>query len=385
MLSDRRGLALVTTLWILAALVVLAVGVGLMARTEAQISHNFSGLVQCRWAARAAINRALVEIERLKAEPNTYLGETGLTLESAQDDIDLGDASYQVVIEDEAGGLNINSAGRGMLESLFGSRGAAECIMDWRDQNDQPLPLGAETQHYSGLPEPYRCKNRPFDTVRELLLVKEIDEELLGSPAGMQGKTLADLLTVYSHDEDTSVDGEQRINVQTAGREQLLRAFRDVLTEEDVDAIISRRNRRSFRSAGDIIRVRDLGRDKVSRIYDRITVRSGDRGGAVEGLVNANTAAVEVLAAVPGMDQSIAREIVEYRQSNGPFEDVGKILDVAGVTDTAFSQAADNLTVRSRVYRITATGHLEKSRISSTIVCVVDASDSEAQFRYWRE
>jgi len=64
---------------------------------------------------------------------------------------------------------------------------------------------------------------------------------------------------------------------------------------------------------------------------------------------------------------------------------VGKILDVAGVTDTAFSQAADNLTVRSRVYRITATGHLEKSRISSTIVCVVDASDSEAQFRYWRE
>lgn len=393
MLSNRHGVALVTTLWILAALVVLAIGIGLMARTEAQVAYNFSGLVQCRWAARAGINRALVEIENLTQEQTTYLGEERKLLSSEADDIDLGDASFQAVIEDEAARININAAPRSVLENLFGSRDIADCITDWRDANDEPRPLGAETQYYSSLEQPYRCKNEPFDTVKELLLVKDITEDLLSSSMGGDGRTLADMLTVYSLDENTTVDGQERINIQTASKEDLQSRLGDTLTEQEIDAIIQHRERRSFSRAGDVIRVRNLGRDKVSRIYDRITVRSGggnsggsgSNGRSVPGLVNVNTAPAEVLAALPGMDQGIAQEIVQHRQSNGPFADVGKILDIAGVTDTAFAQSADRMTVRSKVFRITSTGRIGLSQISYTVVCVVDLSSNQVQTKYWRE
>ncbi len=389
MLNNRHGVALVTTLWILAALVVLAIGIGLMARTEAQVSYNFGGLIQCRWAARAGVNRALIEIERLKGEQTVYLGEDALVLSSEQDDIDLGDASFDVRIEDEAGRVNINAAPRAVLESLFGSRDIADCITDWRDGNDEPRPLGAETQHYSALAQPYRCKNKPFDTVQELLLVKDITDDLLSQPLDESGRTLVDLLTVYSHDENTAVDGSERTNIQTASKEDLQAEFGDTLTERDIDAIIRYRERRTFNRAGEVIRVRELGRDKVSRIYDRITARSGAGSGSnsnsVAGLVNVNTASVEVLAALPGMDQGIAQEIVRHRQSNGAFADVGKILDVAGVTESAFAQAADRMTVRSSVFRIISTGRIALSRISYVVTCVVDLSGDQVQTKYWRE
>ena len=378
----------------------LAIGVGLMARTEAQVSYNFSSLVQCRWAARAGINRALVQIEKLKEQPTTYLGEGGMTLSSQQDDIDLGGASFTVVIEDEAGKINLNAAEQSALEILFGSRDAADSIIDWRDTDDQPQPLGAETQYYSGLQEPYRCKNKPFDTVLELQLVKEVTEEMLSSPISQEGKTLTDLLTVYSHDENTSVNGEERINIQTATKEQLTQKFSGELTERNIDAIIKQRGRRSFGKAAEVIRVRDLGREKVAAIYDKITVAQGssspvNEGGtppngesssnAMPGLVNVNTARAEALAALPGMDEGIAQEIITYRQSNGGFEDVGKILNVAGVTENAFARAADYMTVRSHVFKITATGRLEQSQVAYTVVCIVDASGDEVQTKYWRE
>lgn len=398
MLSNRRGIALVTTLWILAALVMLAIGFGFLARTEAQVAYNFSSLLQCRWAARAGINRALIEVERLKSQPTTYLGEGGKVLTSEEDDVDLGDASYEVVIEDEAGRININASPRVVLENLFGDRDYADCIMDWRDTNDEPRPLGAETQYYSLLDEPYRCKNKPFDTVRELLLVKEISEEMLESEVGAEGRTLADLLTVYSHDENKTVEGEDRINIQSATKEQLQQKFTGTLTEQEVDAIIRYRGRRAFQRAGDVIRVRDLSRDKVSQIYDRLTVRDsasseiviGDPfqpsgNNAIAGLVNINTASAEVLAALPGMDQGIAQAIVDHRQSAGPFEDVGSVLDVAALTDDAFARSGDYMTVRSRVFRITATGRLKLSQVLGTVVCVVDTSGDKTEIKYWRE
>ncbi len=397
MLSNRRGIALVTTLWILAALVMLAIGFGFLARTEAQVAYNFSSLLQCRWAARAGINRALIEVERLKSQPTTYLGEGGKVLTSEEDDVDLGDASYEVVIEDEAGRININASPRVVLENLFGDRDYADCIMDWRDTNDEPRPLGAETQYYSLLDEPYRCKNKPFDTVRELLLVKEISEEMLESEVGAEGRTLADLLTVYSHDENTSVDGEDRLNIQTASKEDMQTKLGDTLTEQDIDAIIRHRERRSFTRASEAIRVRVVSRDKVAGIYDRLTVRDsassetvrGDRArsgdNAIAGLININTASAEVLAALPGMDQGIAQAIVDHRQSAGPFEDVGSVLDVAALTDDAFARSGDYMTVRSRVFRITATGRLKLSQVLGTVVCVVDTSGDKTEIKYWRE
>ena len=381
--SDNRGWALALTLWILAALIVLAAGLGMMARTEAQISRNFGNLVRCRWAARAGENRAVIEIETLAKEPQTYLDAQGLTLSSDEEEIDLGDESYEVVIQDEAGKLNISSAPHSALEALFGSREIADCIVDWRDKDDTPQPLGAESQYYASLPKPYRSKNAPFDTVGELLLVRGVTEELLSSPATADGRPLSDLLTVYSWDKNVTVDGKERINVQTAGKEQLKSKLGDVLTDQDLDAIIKQRDKQKFKAAAEIVLVRELPREKIRRVYDRVTVSDKK---TLPGRVNINTAQVEVLSVLPGMDQSTAEGIVAHRMSNGPFDNVGELLAVNAVTPQIFSKCADLLTVRSRVFKVISTGRLARERSSRSVTCVVDVTEGKsAQIKYWQE
>ena len=382
--SESRGMALVLTLWILAAMVVLAGGVGVLARTEVQVSRNYADMIRCRWAARAGENRAAVEVEALSQKPLTSLGDSGLSLTSEGEGIDLGDASFEAIIEDEAGKVNINTAPRKTLENLFGSREVADCIIDWRDKDDQPRALGAESRYYSDLRTPYKAKNGPFDTVQELLLVKGINREMLTSPATADGRTLENLLTVYSRAPNLTVDGKERLNIQTASKDKIKSKLGDVLSDKDIEAIIKKRDVKKFKKAGDLALVAGLSPDKVRLVYDRITVSDKKE---IPGLVNVNTAPVEVLSVIPGLNQSTAEQIVNQRQSNGPFNDVGQVLSLPGLRAQNFAKFADSLTVLSRVFRIVSSGRITGGGLSSrTIYCVADATDGQpAKIRYWRE
>ena len=384
--SKSRGMALVLTLWILAAMIVLAGGVGVLARTEVQISRNYADMIRCRWAARAGENRAAVEVEALSEKPRTSLGDHDLTLSSDDEGIDLGDASFEAVIEDEAGKVNINTAPKKTLEDLFGGSEAADCIIDWRDKDDQPRALGAESGYYSDLRSPYKAKNGPFDTVRELLLVKGIAREMLSSPATADGRTLENLLTVYSRDSNLTVDGKERLNIRTASKDTIKSKLGDVLSDKDIEAIVKDRDAKKIKKAGDLALVAGLSLDKVRRVYDRITVSDKKE---IAGLVNVNTAPVEVLSVIPGLDRSTAEQIVSKRKANGPFKDIGQVLSLPGLRPKDFAKFADSLTVRSRVFRIVSTGRLTPSQsglASRTISCVADATDGRpARIKYWQE
>jgi len=72
--------------------------------------------------------------------------------------------------------------------------------------------------------------------------------------------------------------------------------------------------------------------------------------GTVESCINqvgvdVNTAPVEMLAHVAGLNTSLARSIVEYRRQHGPFSSRSQLLEVPGVTDNSFEQAAGFLRV----------------------------------------
>jgi general secretion pathway protein K len=381
--GNNRGMALLLTLWILAALIVLAAGLSVIARTETQISANYSDVVFCRWAARAGQNFAAAKVESLAKNPQTYLGEGGQKLSSIDEGIDIGDTSFEVAVDDEAGKVNINTASAQVLEAMFGSREVADCVIDWRDSDDQPQPTGAETQYYSGLQTPYKCKNAPFETVDEIKLVKGVTEEMLSTPVGENGRPLRDLLTVYSQDRNESTAGKTRLNIQTATQEQMKSGLGDVLTDQDIQAIIQQRGRKKFDTAGQVALTRGLSKNKVQNIYDQITVSDAK---TLPGLINVNTAPVEVLATLPGMDRRVADAIVAQRASVGPYTDVGKILQVMSVTKQAFAGFADLLTVRSRVFKLTSTGKITRNQTSSRIVCIADMGDGQsAKIRYWQE
>jgi general secretion pathway protein K len=86
----------------------------------------------------------------------------------------------------EAGKVNINLVSESMLRKiigLFGLEGetkdiVVDSIVDWRDPDDFYRLNGAEEAYYQSLKEPYHCKNAPFDSIEELLLVRGVTPAL---------------------------------------------------------------------------------------------------------------------------------------------------------------------------------------------------------------
>lgn len=57
-----------------------------------------------------------------------------------------------------------------------------------------------------------------------------------------------------------------------------------------------------------------------------------------DGLVDINKASEAELTTLPGIGQNKARQIIEYRQSNGSFSSVDDIKNVSGIGDGIFKQ-----------------------------------------------
>ena len=61
--------------------------------------------------------------------------------------------------------------------------------------------------------------------------------------------------------------------------------------------------------------------------------------------VNINTAGLEELDTLPGIGESLAGRIMEYRETNGPFESVEEIMEVSGIGEAKFAEMKDRITV----------------------------------------
>ncbi len=135
-------------------------------------------------------------------------------------------------------------SGRDALLKLPGmTETVAECILDWIDSDSQPRPLGAESDYYGGLPEPYAPRNGLPDCLEELLLVKGVTREMLFGadanynrnlePAELSRSSAASnptttdptpwswLLTLYSGHRNRDSQGQPRINLNGANLVEL--------------------------------------------------------------------------------------------------------------------------------------------------------------------
>lgn len=61
--------------------------------------------------------------------------------------------------------------------------------------------------------------------------------------------------------------------------------------------------------------------------------------------LNLNTAGAEELAELPGIGEELARRIVEYREENGPFEQLEDIMRVSGIGEGKFANLEGWITV----------------------------------------
>ena len=61
--------------------------------------------------------------------------------------------------------------------------------------------------------------------------------------------------------------------------------------------------------------------------------------------VDINRAEVWLLESLPGIGETLAQRIVDYRQLNGPFHNTGELLNVAGIGTTTYEQIKNLITV----------------------------------------
>ncbi len=62
--------------------------------------------------------------------------------------------------------------------------------------------------------------------------------------------------------------------------------------------------------------------------------------------VDVNTATAEELQSVPGIGETLAKRIVEFRQEHGPFEKVDDLLNVRGIGVTSLDKLRPFLTIK---------------------------------------
>jgi len=187
----KRGIALITVLWISVLLSLIAASFTRTSRTEINLTRNLVENARAEALADAAVNRAVMG---LFVRPT--LG--GFRVDGTVYRWRFGDADILFRIEDEGGKVDINAASFEFLRDLLRaldvspkvSRGLAAAILDFRDFDDEAERGGAEDRDYQQANLLQGAKDAPFELIEEL-------QQVMGMTAPLYER-LKPLVTVYS-------------------------------------------------------------------------------------------------------------------------------------------------------------------------------------------
>ncbi|MCS7253906.1 MAG: type II secretion system protein GspK [Armatimonadota bacterium] len=248
-LADRdRAIALIFVLWLIAVLALLSASLLLTVRMEVRSSALQEDEIKAYYLARAGIAHALRLLSTDEMSFDSYSEQWALIdseKEGALNDV----GRYIVRVEDEAGKLNLNIATRDELVRFFGDEALADAIIDWRDEDDIPAAYGAEADWYLSSGLPYKPRNAPFETLHELLLVRGMTIDWFYNSTqysayrvydveGQSALPLHDCLTTYSAVPNVMPDGSPLVNLNEASAEEMKRVLGDILTDEEIEAIL---------------------------------------------------------------------------------------------------------------------------------------------------
>ena len=250
--NNKSGIILIVVLWALALLSILAIGMGRGARIDLALAKHGIGKLKAEGLVWAAINYAqnLIRLDTEKEEPAAdtlyqcgfYLPE-GKTAEDIFKNVSLEDGSFDIRyvlkdssdkseicygFQDEERRINVNAINKSnyrILVHLFllldlpeeQAQALAAQIVDWHDADLQKMSdsYGAEKDDYLSSAKSYGCKDAPFENIEELLLVKDVTEDIF--------EKIKDHVTVFPQSET-----DLRVNINTAPELVLKALFRFV-------------------------------------------------------------------------------------------------------------------------------------------------------------
>jgi DNA uptake protein ComE-like DNA-binding protein len=428
-------------LWCLALLSVIVIGVLHTARMDLLVVKNYGDRIQAHYLALAGIEKARALLYRdAHDRSRSQKNHSGNFYDDAQQfrEIPFGRGVFSVVrrgradegggiifgVSDEESRLNVNTASADQLAKLQNmTPDVVAAIVNWRGGDSATVT--AEAQYYAGLQPPYQPRLGPFQTVRELLMVRGVTPELfLGRDVHQNGMLAAGgndltgsidsadlgwagMLTVDSAVQNLNAAGEDRVNIQSAD-ENSLTAVRDI-TPAIARAIVAYRGQHRFESIADLLEVTppqnqnqrggrgaaasrqatpDQSGNKVvdenlfMDIADDVTTETGR---SLPGAININTAGLDVLACLPGVTRELAQAIISQRQSGGFFANTGELLKVPGLTRDIFKQIVPQVTARSETFRILCEGKINSTGARQRIQAIVHVGLNDQKTLSWRE
>ncbi len=225
-MTTARGSVLILTLWMIVAFSLIAIGLAERGSSSLRRTERFMQELRGRALAQGAVQHAWQVLKEDEIEDATTKADgTGESWASAHrfdpnDTVHLGSRieaeAAEIVkneeiiwrMQDEERLLPLNALEKPQLLNLFSLAGGvksdeashlADCILDWRDEDLETRPDGAEDFHYKSATE-YESSDAPFTNKEELLLVKGMKPEIYAR--------IAPYVTVY---------GSGRLNVNTSG------------------------------------------------------------------------------------------------------------------------------------------------------------------------
>jgi len=336
-------------------------------------------------------------------------------------------------VTDLAGLINVNVARRETLLAMPNmTEELVDCLLDYRDRDDEPRENGAEQEQYNDLDPPQAIRNGFFLTLEELLLVKGFGGPVVyGDDANLNGLLEANeddgeethpeddgdgalnaglrgLATVTSYEPNVNSAGAPRININGDFSERDLQAAVGRTTAEFIQ--LFRRDGNTFRHPSDLLKMsyvlkKTHGKDDRRGKTISSGVRNGSQlAGALDnlttsdakvsaGLVNVNSAPVEVLSALLGpLDANLADQIVASRR-NRTTEDPARTSPGTAawlyaeklVGAEKFKQIAPLLTGRGFQYRVQVVGYGVTSGQFRVLEAIVDLAGGSPQIVYLRD
>jgi len=441
----------VLVLWVMVVLGAVAMPLAYASHLRLQATATLGQGTQALYLARAGVEKAISDLvakrdgSQAAADyresdsvpySNVPLGEGSWTLFAGWDE------SQKPVygIMDESAKINVLTADESVLSQIPGltaqivagilslrQSGDLRCLADLlRIDGVDPALLYGQDVSGNGLGDPSRTAGPDDDSA---------DAEPEPVEPGV-----AAYLTCCSVARNVTSDGQKRVNLASASKDELMKAIPD-LTSQEADSIVARRGQQAFKSIADLLDVplaqpgaqpppgqsglpssgmppgtspgqggsispgssgtsggaagspstgqsagstqMAFDQNRLKQIADYVCLTNDE---TIKGLVNINTADARVLVCLPGITDVIAAEIVRTRERRQDgFRTVADLLDIQGVTADVFKTLCPLISARSDVFSVRSFGVMKNGEVCRCVEAILDRSADAVRIVQWRE
>lgn len=320
---QQGGFVLVIVLCTIVLLEVLLLGFNFRCRTDLRAVDRLRRSQEGLNCARAGLNIAIAAISD---NPDIYNDKGLVNLLSGENSITVGQGQCSITVTQESAKLNVNllkdkngKLDRARIDQLLRlidllnreragesaiGYGLVPSIIDWTDDDDDVtcLPfvtrenLGAESDYYSMLDPAYRCKNKPLETIEEMLLIKGITPEIF--------ERMRNYITV---------NGDGKVNLNSAPK-LVIESLSEKMDTAVAAMIVDRRKIGPFESVAELRDVPGMTDSIYEAIKNTVTISPEDQYYRVASRANVGPLGCVIEAVLRRNAETKSVEVVFYKE-----------------------------------------------------------------------